>query len=120
MALLNNTSLRKISNRTTCIFVVITVVLVLINVMMNSRLSHVRAEWTAFLAAACSLISKGRVDLCFVLAWTMHETRNSFTNPFFCSEFCEGVEYRPYFDRAAQAEQNLLQEKGMRKNCVFS
>lgn len=48
MALFNNTSVRKTSYRTTWIFIAITVILVVINAMMNVRLSHVNAEWHEF------------------------------------------------------------------------
>ena len=54
------------------------------------------------------------------LAWTIHETRNPFTKPFYCSEFCEGAEYGLYFRPGGavggtRPEQDTLQPKGRGK-----
>ena len=48
------------------------------------------------------------------LAWTIHETPDYFTSPFFCSGFKRAAQARSGIQTVFPTEQNSLQEKGMR------
>ena len=54
------------------------------------------------------------------LAWTIHETPNPSTDPFFCSGFCEGAEYWAVFPTEQDSLQPHWQRKGARKDLVIS
>ena len=54
------------------------------------------------------------------LAWTIHETRNPFTEPFSCSGFGRAAQARSGIRTVFPTEQDSLQGKGARKDFVIS